>query len=85
MNDLEAAKLLVEELCDDKAEFGTIKVYEDKFCNEKRVLCGFKGKTLKQEGVIFCPYTPGALFAPKDVNSWYIQLSNVRRIKLEML
>ena len=70
MNDLEAAKLLVEEMSDNEAELSTIKVYEDKFCNEKHALVGFKGKTPNVQGVIFCPYIDSA-FAYKDVNSWY--------------
>ena len=33
-----------------------IKIYQDAYANKESVLCGYKGKIIDKQGIIYCPY-----------------------------
>ena len=33
-----------------------IKIYQDAYANKESVLCGYKGRIIDKQGIIYCPY-----------------------------
>ena len=33
-----------------------IKIYQDAYADKESVLCGFKGRIINKQGIIYCPY-----------------------------
>lgn len=71
MNDIEAAKLYVDDqlvktvetIAGMPVDRDSIKIYKDKYCKENEVLVGYKGKTTGPSGIVYCPYVKPTWYA----------------------